>query len=430
MTITVYPPYGSQINPQYVTFDETNTDAFGRLRVSNPFSLFDSQSRFGADIHFSYVTATGGTTSYNTNQSSVNLNVTTSSGSTAVAQTYRVFPYQPGKSMLILQTFTMASARTNLRQRIGLFGAQNGVYLEQGPNGVTFVIRTFTSGTVSDSRYVTQANWNGDKLDGTGPSGITLDLTKTQILWFDIEWLGVGNVRCGFIINGQYIVCHTFQNANQSFATTVYMQTATLPLRFEIATTGATSSAASLQMICATVISEGGYEQVSAPYIARASGNGVSIANNTGLTFTPLVSIRVNSSYYGAVIIPSIVNFAATHSGTYEIVLVRNATLTGATFAAGAVGGGMVDVDTAATAMTVTADNIHQTDYVVATSQGSVPIIAPFGYNFDLQLGYVASLSGNGFASSDVMTLGARGLNIPSSNGAGIGSVAFYNLSL
>jgi len=430
MTITVYPPYGSQINPQYVTFGGTNTDAFGRLRVSNPFSLFDSQSRFGADIHFSYVTATGGTTSYNTNQSSVNLNVTTSSGSTAVAQTYRVFPYQPGKSMLILQTFTMASARTNLRQRIGLFGAQNGVYLEQGPNGVTFVIRTYTSGTVSDSRYVAQANWNGDKLDGTGPSGITLDLTKTQILWFDIEWLGVGNVRCGFIINGQYIVCHTFQNANQSFATTVYMQTATLPLRFEIATTGATSSAASLQMICATVISEGGYEQVSAPYIARASGNGVSIANNTGLTFTPLVSIRVNSSYYGAVIIPSIVNFAATHSGTYEIVLVRNATLTGATFAAGAVGGGMVDVDTAATAMTVTADNIHQTDYVVSTNQGSVPIIAPFGYNFDLQLGYVASLSGNGFASSDVMTLGARGLNIPSSNGAGIGSVAFYNLSL
>jgi len=430
MTITVYPPYGSQINPQYVTFGGTNTDAFGRLRVSNPFSLFDSQSRFGADIHFSYVTATGGTTSYNTNQSSVNLNVTTSSGSTAVAQTYRVFPYQPGKSMLILQTFTMASARTNLRQRVGLFGAQNGVYLEQGPNGVTFVIRTYTGGSVSDSRYVAQANWNGDKLNGTGPSGITLDLTKTQILWFDIEWLGVGNVRCGFIINGQYIVCHTFQNANQAFSTTVYMQTATLPLRFEIATTGATSSAASLQMICATVISEGGYEQVSAPYIARASGNGVSIANHTGLTFTPLVSIRVNSSYYGAVIIPSIVNFAATASGTYEIVLVRNATLTGATFAAGAVGGGMVDVDTAATAMTATADAIHQTDYVVSTNQGSVPIIAPFGYNFDLQLGYVASLSGNGFASSDVMTLGARGLNIQGGNGAGIGSVAFYNLSL
>lgn len=429
MAITVYPPYGSQTNPQYVTFDGTNVDAFGRLRVSNPYSLFDSQSRFAADVHFSYVTATGGTTSYNTNQSSVNLNVTTSSGSTAVAQTYRVFPYQPGKSMLILQTFTMAAAQTNLRQRIGLFSAQNGVYLEQGPNGVCFVIRTYTSGTVSDSRYVAQANWNGDKLNGTGPSGITLDLTKTQILWFDVEWLGVGNVRCGFIINGQYIVCHTFQNANQPTSTKVYMQTATLPLRFEIATTAATASSASLQMICSTVISEGGYEQVSAPFIARPTGNGVTIANNTGLSFTPLVSIRIKSSYFGAVIIPSIVNFVATAQGTYEVVLVRNATLTGATFAAAAISSGMVDVDTAATAMTTTADNIHQTDYVVSTNQGSVPIIAPFGYNFDLQLGVSASLTGNGFNASDVITLAARGIsNSPA--GSGIGSIAFYNLSL
>ncbi len=118
MTITVYPPYGAQNNPSYVTIGGTNTDAFGRLRVSNPVTLFDSQSRFFADQHYSYVTATGGTTSYNTNQSSVNLNVTTSSGSTAVSQTYRVFPYQPGKSLLTLQTFTMAAAQTNLRQRI------------------------------------------------------------------------------------------------------------------------------------------------------------------------------------------------------------------------------------------------------------------------------------------------------------------------
>lgn len=431
MTITVYPPYGSQTNPQYVTFDGTNVDAFGRLRVANPYTLFDAQSRFAADNSYSYVTATGGTTSYNTNKSSVSLNTTTSSGSTAVAQTFRVFPYQPGKSLLTLQTFTMAAGKTNLVQRIGYFGAQNGLIFSQGATGtattLAFTIRTYTSGSVDDTRTVTQANWNGDKLDGTGPSGVNLDVTKTQILWFDMEWLGVGNVRCGFIVNGQYITCHTFQNSN--FQTAVYMQTAILPLRYEITNTGATASSSILQMICSTVISEGGYEQISSPYIARPSGNGVSIANNTGLTYTPLVSIRVNSSYYGAVIIPSLVNFAATSSGTYEVVLLKNPTLTGATWAAGAISSGMVDTDTAATVAVTTADNIVQTDYVVSTNQGSVPIIAPFGYNFDLQLGYVASLTGNGFASSDVYTVAARGLNIPSSNGAGIGSLAFYNLT-
>jgi hypothetical protein len=430
MTITSWPPLGfSPSYPSYAQLGGTQVDAFGRLRVSNPFTLFDSQSRFAADIHYSYVTATGGTTTYNTNQSSVSLNTTTTSGSTAVAQTFRVFPYQPGKSMLIYQTFVMSAAKTNLTQRVGLFSAYNGVYLEQGPNGITFVIRTYTGGSVDNSRYVAQANWNGDKLDGTGPSGITLDLTKTQILFFDVEWLGVGNVRFGFIINGQYIVCHTFQNANQSTSTKVYMQTATLPLRYEITNTGTTASSSTLTMICATVISEGGYDQVSSPQIARPTGNGVSIDNNTGLTFTPLVSIRINSSYFGAIIIPSIVNFIATDAGEYEVVLIRNATLTGATFAAGAISGGMVDVDTAATSCTATADAIVQTDYVVSTNQGSVPIIAPFGYNFDLQLGVSASLTGNGFDASDVFTLAARGIN-NSPAGSGIGSIAFYNLSL
>lgn len=429
MTITVYPPYGSQTNPSWVTFDGTNTDAFGRLRVSNPVTLFDSQSRFIADKHYSYVTASGGTTSYNSNASSVSLNVTTTANSTAVAQTFRVFPYQPGKSLLIYQTFVMNAAKTNLTQRVGYFSAYNGVYLEQGPNGVTFVIRTYTGGSVDDTRYVAQSNWNGDKLDGTGASGITLDLTKTQILWLDIEWLGVGNVRCGFIINGQYIVCHTFQNANQSTSTKVYMQTAVLPLRYEITNTSATASNSSMTMICSTVISEGGYDQVTAQNIARPSGNGVTIANNTGLTFTPLVSCRVNSSYFGSVIIPSLTNFAATAQGTYEVVLIRNGTLSNATWIAGPISDGMVDVDTAATSVTTTADNIHRTDYVVSTNQGSSPLIAPFGYNFDLQLGVSASLSGNGFGTSDTMTLAARGIN-NSPTGAGIGSIAFYNLSI
>ena len=207
------------------------------------------------------------------------------------------------------------------------------------------------------------------------------------------------------------------------------MQTATLPLRYEIINTNTTASASTLTMICGTVISEGGYDQVSAPQIARPTGNGVTLANNTGLTFTPLVSIRINSSYFGAVVIPSIVNFVATAQGNYEVVLVKNPTLTGATFAAGSISSGMVDVDTAATACTATADNIVQTDYVVSTNQGSVPIIAPFGYNFDLQLGVSASVTGNGFNASDVVTLAARGIsNSPA--GSGIGSIAFYNLSL
>jgi hypothetical protein len=429
MTINVYPPYGAQSNPQYVAFDGNNVDAFGRLRISNPFTLFDAQSRFAADSSYSYATGTGGTTTYNTNKSSVNLNVTTSSGSTTVAQTFRVFPYQPGKSLLTLQTWTMAAAKANLRQRIGYFSAYNGVYFSQGEtssSALSFTIRTYTSGSVDNTRTVVQSNWNGDKLDGTGPSGVNLDVTKTQILWFDMEWLGVGNVRCGFIINGQYITCHTFQNSN--FQTAVYMQTAILPLRYEIATTGATSGASTLQMICSTVVSEGGYEQISQPYVARNSGTGTSIASNTGLTFTPIVSIRVNSSYYGAIVIPSSISVLPSGINfNAEVVFIKNATLTGASWTTGALAGGQVDTDVSATACTATDNNIVQSDYIASGIQGKVDFTAPFGYNFDLQLGFAASLSGNGFASSDTYTVAMRGIG---ATGTGFGSLAFYNLTV
>jgi hypothetical protein len=430
MTITVYPPYGSSVNNAfYAQFGGSTVDAFGRLRVTSPYTIFDSQSRFAADTQYSYVTATGGTTTYNTNKSSVDLAVTTASGSTVLAQTFRVFPYQPGKGLLTLQTFTMAAAKTNLTQRVGYYSAYNGVYLEQGPNGVTFVVRTYTGGSVDDTRYVAQANWNGDKLNGTGPSGVTLDLTKTQILWFDFEWLGVGNVRCGFVINGQFVVCHTFQNAN--IGTSVYMQTAILPLRFEITNTGATASASTLQMICSSVQSEGGYEQTSQIFTARRTDDGVTIANNTNLTFTPLVSIRVNSSYYGAIIIPHGILFHPTASGStgYEIVLVRNATLTGATWAGAVLSSGQVDVDLAATAMTATVNNIIQTSFSAQSAQATDTAIVPTGYNFDIQIGYTASLSGNGFGTSDTYTLGVRGLN-NSPTGSGTGSISFYNLTV
>ena len=210
----------------------TGADAFGRLRVSNPFTLFDSQNRYQKDNQFAESTATGGTVTYTLNESTVNLNVTTSSGSETIRQSYRVMPYQPGKGLLVLATFVMNNGLDGLRQRVGYFNTDNGVFFQKDGTTNSFVLRTNTSGTPSDARTVNQADWNGDKLDGTGDSGITLDTSKAQILWMDFEWLGVGSVRCGFIIDGQYIVCHTFNNAND--LNKVYMTTAILPMRYEI----------------------------------------------------------------------------------------------------------------------------------------------------------------------------------------------------
>jgi hypothetical protein len=397
-----------------ISIGGTNVDAFGRLRVSQPYTIFDSQNRYAIDNQFDTSTATGGSTTYLPNESSVRLDVTTSSGSEVVRQSYRCMPYQPGKGLLLLATFVMNTAKTGLRQRVGYFGTQNGVFLQQNDNIVSFVLRSYISGSVSDARIVTQDNWNGDKLDGTGDSGLTLNLTKAQILWMDFEWLGVGSVRCGFIIDGQYIVCHTFENAND--ITSVYMTTAILPIRYEITNTAATASASSLKQICSSVVSEGGYEQTSIEHVARRTTTKTSI----GTTFLPLVSIRLASTALNAVVLPVKFNVMPTSTGDdFEVVLAKNCTgLTSASWAAVA-SDANVEMDTSATAMTL--GTIVDIQYVNSTKQSIGTINQPAGYNWDLQLG--SSLTG----TSDIYTLGIRVLS--GSSGAAIGSLTFYDLT-
>ena len=213
-----------------VSLPSTYLDAFGRQRVSQPYTLFDSQNRYAADNQFDVATTGTGTTSFLSNEAAVKMEVTAGGVGSVKRQSYRNFPYQPGKGLLVLATFVMDSNNSlNLTQRVGYYNDSNGVFFQRIDGTFAFVLRSSVTGSVSDARTVTQANWNGDKLDGTGASGYTLDPTKAQILWMDFEWLGVGSVRCGFIINGQYIVCHTFNNAN--LITNVYMTTAILPVR-------------------------------------------------------------------------------------------------------------------------------------------------------------------------------------------------------
>jgi hypothetical protein len=195
------------------TFIPKNTDAFSRTRVSEPFTLFDSSYRYADNQLWTSTTATGGTATFNSAQGLVDLSVTSASGSEVIRETTKVFAYQPGKSLLTLNTFVMAPAKTNLRQRVGYYGASNGYYLEQDNTTVSFVERSFVTGVVVNTPVV-QANWNVDPMNGSGPSGITIDLTKAQILYMDLEWLGVGTVRIGFVINGEFYVCHKFHHAN------------------------------------------------------------------------------------------------------------------------------------------------------------------------------------------------------------------------
>ena len=398
---------GSPVNVQ---FFGGAVDAFGRARGSQPYTLFDSQNRYQKNDLWSETTATGGTVTYDANASTVQLNVTTSSGSEVVRQTFRSFSYQPGKSLLVMNTFVMPTAQANQRIRIGYFSTQNGVFLERDGTSVYITRRTYVSGAAVDTR-VAQADWNGDKLNGTGDSGFTLDLTKAQIFWQDFEWLGVGDVRCGFVINGQTIICHTFHNANVN--TEVYMTTAILPLRYEITNTGA-STAATLKQICSTVISEGGYEKKVTLDVARMTTANATIST----TFVPLVSIRLASGRTGAVVIPDGYSVLPTSSSstTFEIVMVKNPTLTGASWVASS----SANVEQDVSATSYTGGTIIHSQFVQSSNQAQGASSSGGDYNWDAQLG--ATIGG----TSDIYTIAVR---TTSGTQTAIGSMAFWDLT-
>ena len=314
-----------------VTFPAHASDAFGRLRVSNPFTLFDSSHRYkDNNLWEELLVGTGSTVGFVTAQGLIDISIGTTSGDSVIRETTKVFSYQPGKSLLVMNTFVPATPKANLRQRVGYFGADNGMYFELNGTTPYFVERSLSTGTQTE---VAQANWNGDKLDGTGPSGVTLDTTKAQILWMDIEWLGLGTVRMGFVINGQFIHCHSFHHANIIQST--YITTASLPLRYEIANTGITTSSSNLKQVCSSVISEGGYElrglqqAVNTPITAP-----VELPSPAG-TYYPVISIRLKSSpdRLDAIVILTALSIMGTGNGPlYNWQVRASATTTGGTW--------------------------------------------------------------------------------------------------
>jgi hypothetical protein len=311
-----------------------NPDAFGRTRTSQPLTLFDSSHRYrDNNLWESLIVGTGSTVGFVTTQGLINIGIGTTAGCSAIRETTKTFSYQPGKSLLVLNTFIMNSPKENLRQRVGYFGADNGIYLQVsgiGSTSISFVERSLSTGTET---VVPQTEWNIDKLDGTGVSGYTLDISKAQILYMDIEWLGLGTVRVGFVIDGNFVHCHSFHHANLIQST--YITTASLPLRYEIANTGITTSSSTLKQVCSTVISEGGYElrglqqAVNTPITAP-----VDLPSPAG-TYYPVISIRLKSSpdRLDAIVIMTALSLMGTGNGPdYNWQVRASATTSGGTW--------------------------------------------------------------------------------------------------
>lgn len=373
----------------------TSTDAFGRLRISQPYTLFDSNFRYQETDKWSLANTGNSSSSFLANASAMLLTVGTNSGDSVVKETKRVFSYQPGKSLLTMNTFVMSPPKDNLCQRVGYYGANNGIYLEQANNTINMVKRSYSNGSIVETR-IPQSAWNVNKLDGTDSSiSTTLDLSKSQIFWSDIEWLGVGTVRTGFVLNGQYVVCHSFHHAN--YESNVYMTTASLPIRYEIRNSGITSSSSNLKQICSTIISEGGYESKAPQYVATRTD--AQTVNNT--TFVPLVSIRLGTGREDSVILTDAVNVVGTgNNAIYEWALIKGSTITGGSWLTHISNNTQYNSN----ANTMSGGTVIDSGFFTSSQQASQTINNNLEYNFEFQL------TRDQTPTPEVFTLAARAI--------------------
>jgi hypothetical protein len=344
------------------------TDAFGRIRMSTPFTLGDYKHLYGLDPNFIDYLPNGGSVTFQPNRACARLQTTSSNTCTVVHQTKFYHHYMPGKSQQILSSFNFYAATPGVTKRTGYFDNNNGIFFEQAGDGtLTWVIRTFVNGVVEENRK-TQAEWNIDACNGQGGSLFTLDITKTQLIFIEFQWLGVGSVTVGLVHDGAYIPCHRFHHSNE--LTTVYMSNPNLPVRCEISTTS-TATVAYFDQICSTVISEGGYVEAGQDWHIS---NPTARVMNDGTT-VPVLAIRLKSTFRGYAnrMIARMGNlnvFATQENMEWKLIKLANISqLTTATNWVSVNDGSGVEYNDGATAYT--GGETIDGGYISATTQGS-----------------------------------------------------------
>lgn len=331
--------------------DSASIDGAGGWRVSNPETIFDSKQLFDSQpLFWDDAELSGGSTStfFNTYRSGTRISVANTTAGERMRQSYRRFNYQPGKTQKIIMTFTEFSTATGITKIAGYYDDSNGIFLKSVEGTVSIVRRTNVSATPTDNA-VAQASWNIDPMDGSGPSGATIDWSKGQIFVIDLKWLGYGRVRCGLEIDGLVWYFHEFLNTN--VLATVYMTTPNLPLRYYIANDG-TGAADSFEHTCTTVISEGGQQPQGV--VMYSSTAGTHVDATTENTLYAIIGMRLKSTHIEATVkILSVSLQLQTASHKAEWLLLWNPTVAG-TFTYADVTNSCIQIATGATANTVT----------------------------------------------------------------------------
>jgi hypothetical protein len=380
--------------------DSPSIDAFGKWRVSQPTTLFDSKQVVDSgSFYFDIKTTSGGTVTWNSGSAQSTMIVTSTSGSRAIKQTKRIFVYQPGKSQQIICTGKFGTKIDGIKKSIGSFDDNDGYFFQTSGSSFGVVLRKTINGVKTDT-FISQSTWNLDKMNGLGPSGNTLDITKAQIYTMDYEWLGVGRVRYGVVQKGVLIYVHEINNYNS--LDTVYLRNPNLPIRYEMSTHKNTTTGSLMTQICSTVISEGGFDNTGKRVVVT-SNNGATIGASQ---YDAVLFIRYNSSTSkGAQIVPEQLDLlikpgnSSTFAGRWELLV--NPTVTNAVTYNNASGSVVTQVGVVAAGNIITnPGTIIATGYFAGTSANSVAEMV----TIDPYYGLGRKIDG----TSDVLAIGIK----------------------
>lgn len=356
--------------PITLASDDFTMDSFERLRVSDARMAFEYG--FGALTPTLATTlwevgtvGAGSTEALTTNLYGTNLTLPVTTAVGRWIQSYNHIRYAPGISTLFRATFNFNSIGTGIRSRIGMFTDQgtfpstagDGFFLENDAGSIAVVRRYMTQGAGSEER-VLQANWNIDKLNGSGASGVTLNWAMAQHLVVEYQWLGVGTIRFGFECGTAGTVwCHEMVSVNAVAES--WCRTGSLPCRAETYNY-ATAAISSFTLINMCVIQEGDVADLRGwRYFGNWSGATAKVGGLTAGTLYPVMGIRAagtNDLTKRARIIPVTISVTVAVVATGPTALLVSLLMlgtpnTGATYAVTTGGSGVV-TDIAATAAT------------------------------------------------------------------------------
>jgi hypothetical protein len=302
-----------------------------RLKVSAYQTVFFNTFQYGleTDVWDSGLT-NGATATHDPNSNTVIMAVTSTLGSKCVRQTRNVMRYIPGRSSTLTYAIRFEMPVTGIRRRLGLFNDLDGFYFEDSgvldSNGLpqyAVVIRSSVSGVMQETRVV-RADWNGDKLDGTGGSGIVADPRAQHMVNFEYEWYGVGQIIVSWVIDGFSHTIHTFNFANRLQGP--WCSTPFLPIRLELENlTGGQTGSHYMWQGSNSLISEGVAEKLG---IAQNIGSPISGTKMTDANaYYPMLSIRLKSTALKGIVLPTFFQVATVDNTTVFYKLVRNATI-------------------------------------------------------------------------------------------------------